>query len=127
MKKTFLIIILTSILMSLTPPSNFFEQQLKFPRVQTANRQKGKAVGKLLSSKNGIILKNEITFLFCISLLFLLFSLYKENNFKSVYQMRAIRINNQLNFNFCIFYNVMICFIFLFFNFDRAITKKVKT
>jgi len=52
MKKTFLIIILTSILMSLSPPSNFFEQQLKFPRVQTANRQKGKTVGKLLSSKN---------------------------------------------------------------------------
>ena len=79
---------------------------------------------KLLSSKNGIILKNEITFLFCISLIFLLFSLYKENNFKSAYQMRSIRIINQLNFNFCIFYNVMICFIFLFFNFNKAIMKK---
>ncbi len=33
-------------------PTNFFEQQLKFPRVQTANREKGKAVSDLLSSKN---------------------------------------------------------------------------
>ncbi len=45
-------ILLTSILMSMTPPKNFFEQQLKFPRVQTANREKGKAVSDLLSSKN---------------------------------------------------------------------------
>jgi murein L,D-transpeptidase YafK len=38
--------------MSLTPPANFFEQQLKFLRVRTANREKGKAVSELLSSKN---------------------------------------------------------------------------
>ena len=52
MKKTFVMIFLTSILLSMTPPINFFEQQLKFLRVQEANRKKGKAVGKLLSSKN---------------------------------------------------------------------------
>ena len=52
MKRTFTMILLTSILMSMTPPKNFFEQQLKFPRVQTANREKGKAVSDLLSSKN---------------------------------------------------------------------------
>lgn len=52
MKKTFVMIFLTSILLSMTPPINFFEQQLKFLRVQEANRKKGKAVGELLSSKN---------------------------------------------------------------------------
>ena len=79
---------------------------------------------KLFFSKTETILKNEITFLFCTSVLFLLFSLYKENNFKSVYQMRRIRVKNQLFFNLCVFYNVMICFIFLFFNFNKAIIKK---
>jgi murein L,D-transpeptidase YafK len=38
--------------MSMTPTLNFFEQQLKFERVQSANRSKGKAVSELLSSKN---------------------------------------------------------------------------
>lgn len=52
MKRTFTMILLTSILMSMIPPKNFFEQQLKFPRVQTANREKGKAVSDLLSSKS---------------------------------------------------------------------------
>lgn len=52
MKRTFTMILLTSILMSMTPPTNFFEQQLKFPRVQNANREKGKAVSDLFSSKN---------------------------------------------------------------------------
>lgn len=52
MKRTFTMILLTSIFMSMTPPINFFEQQLKFPRVQAANREKGKAVSDLLSSKS---------------------------------------------------------------------------
>lgn len=52
MKRTFTMILLTSMLMSMTPPTNFFEQQLKFPRVQAANREKGKAVSDLLSSKS---------------------------------------------------------------------------
>ncbi len=52
MKRTFTMILLTSILMSMTPPTNFFEQQLKFPKVQAANREKGKAVSDLLSSKS---------------------------------------------------------------------------
>ena len=52
MKKIFIMIFLTSILMSMTPPLNFFEQQLKFLRVQAANRMKGKVVVELLSSKN---------------------------------------------------------------------------
>lgn len=52
MKRTFTMIFLTSILMSMTPPANFFEQQLKFPRVQAANREKGKAISDLLSSKS---------------------------------------------------------------------------
>ena len=38
--------------MSMTPTLNFFEQQLKFERVQSANLSKGKAVSELLSSKN---------------------------------------------------------------------------
>jgi murein L,D-transpeptidase YafK len=36
----------------MTPPTNFLSQQLKFPRVQAANREKGKAVDELLASNN---------------------------------------------------------------------------
>jgi hypothetical protein len=75
-------------------------------------------------SKEVLILKSEITFLFCISVLFLLLSLYKENNFKHVDQMRGLRIHSQIFFNYCVFYNFMICFIFLFLNFNKQITKK---
>ncbi len=52
MKRIFTVIFLTSILMSMTPPASFLEQQLKFPRVQTANREKGKTVAEMLTSKN---------------------------------------------------------------------------
>lgn len=52
MKKNFMMILLTSILMSMSPPTNFFEQQLKFPRVQAAYREKGKVVSDLLASKS---------------------------------------------------------------------------
>ncbi len=51
MKRFFTMIVLTATIMSMTPPTNFFNQQLKFPRVQAANREKGKAVDELLSSK----------------------------------------------------------------------------
>lgn len=53
MKRIFTMIVLTSIIMSMTPPSDFLSQQLKFPRVQAASREKGKAVDELLVS-NGI-------------------------------------------------------------------------
>lgn len=52
MKRTFTMIFLTSILMSMTPPTNFFEQQLKFPRVFAANKEKSKAISDLLASKS---------------------------------------------------------------------------
>lgn len=52
MKKTFTMFFLTLILMSMTPPSTFFEQQLRFPRVQAANRTKGKVINDLLSTNN---------------------------------------------------------------------------
>ncbi len=52
MKRTFTMILLTSILMSMTPPTNFFEQQLKFPRVLAANKEKSKAINDLLASKS---------------------------------------------------------------------------
>jgi murein L,D-transpeptidase YafK len=51
MKGTFTMIVLTSIIMSMPPPNDFLTQQLKFPRVQAASREKGKAVVELLSSK----------------------------------------------------------------------------
>ena len=52
MKRTFTMILLTSIFMSMTPPTNFFEQQLKFPRVLAANKEKSKAINDLLASKS---------------------------------------------------------------------------
>lgn len=53
MKKTFTMFFLTVIMMSMTPPADFLSQQLKFPRVQAANREKGKVVDELLSN-NGV-------------------------------------------------------------------------
>jgi hypothetical protein len=79
---------------------------------------------KKIASKDNKILKVEIIFLFVMSVLCLLFTLYKESNFKSVDQMRGLRIINQLFFNLCLFYNFTICFIFLLFHFNRAIMKK---
>jgi hypothetical protein len=79
---------------------------------------------KKIFSQDKKILKIEITFLFVISVLCLLLTLYKESNFKSVDQMRGLRIHNQLFFNLCLFYNFAICFTFLFFHFNRAIMKK---
>lgn len=51
MKRIFTMIVMTFIIVSMIPPSNFLSQQLKFPRVQAANREKGKAVDELLTSK----------------------------------------------------------------------------
>ena len=62
MKRIFTVIFLTSILMSMTPPASFLEQQLKFPRVQAANREKGRVVAELFASK-GIDDKNFDLFL----------------------------------------------------------------
>jgi hypothetical protein len=79
---------------------------------------------KKLALKDRTILKSEIIFLFVISVLLLLATLYKENTFESVHQMRSLRINSQIFFNLCLFYNFAICFIFLFFHFNRTIMKK---
>ena len=62
MKRTCKMIVLVSITMSMIPPSNFLSQQLKFPRVQAASREKGKAVDELLASK-GINASDFVLFL----------------------------------------------------------------
>lgn len=51
MKPILFIIAVMAISISMTPPSNFFSQQLKFPRVANANKQKGKAIDALLKAK----------------------------------------------------------------------------
>lgn len=51
MKKTFTLIFLTSIIMSMTPPVDFLQQQLKFPRVKEAYNEKNREVLGLLTSK----------------------------------------------------------------------------
>jgi murein L,D-transpeptidase YafK len=51
MKYFFTIIALLAITTAMTPPSSFFSQQLKFPRVAKAQKNKGNAVEALLKSK----------------------------------------------------------------------------
>ncbi|WP_435355052.1 L,D-transpeptidase family protein [Emticicia sp. SJ17W-69] len=48
MKKNLTLFFLTFIIMSMIPPVDFLTQQLKFPRVQAANREKRKIVEEIL-------------------------------------------------------------------------------
>lgn len=50
MKKNLLLFFLTFIIMSMISPTDFLTQQLKFPRVQAANREKRKIVEELLTA-----------------------------------------------------------------------------
>ena len=51
MKKTLLLVPFVALFLSMTPPNDFYENQLKFTRVQEAHKLKGKAVEALLKEK----------------------------------------------------------------------------
>lgn len=63
--------------------------------------------------------RNEIVFLFFMVVVFLLISLINKSNYKDVHEIRNIRVFNQLNFNFAIFYNLIICCLFIIFMFQK--------
>jgi len=60
-------------------------------------------------------LHNESAFLFCLSLVLLLLSLYKKTNYSTINDMRAERIQKQLMFNLSIFINLFILINYLIF------------
>jgi len=63
--------------------------------------------------------RNEIVFLFFVVVVFLLISLINKSNYKDVHEIRNVRVFNQLNFNFAIFYNLIICCLFIIFMFQK--------
>jgi hypothetical protein len=63
--------------------------------------------------KNTDSLKKELTFLFICSIIFLLLVLYKTDNYKSVDDLREIRIRCQLFFNYSILINLIIVVYFI--------------
>ena len=74
----------------------------------------------LLDNKNRLVSKLDVSkirkvivFLFFMVVVFLLASLVKTNNFKSANDLRRLRINNQIYYNFSIFYNLTICVILI--------------
>ena len=68
---------------------------------------------KLISKIDTANIKKSIVFLFFMVVLFLLVSLVKTDNFKSADDLRRLRINKQFYYNFSIFYNLIICVIFI--------------
>ena len=69
--------------------------------------------------KMAFSVRNEIVFLFFMVVVFLLISLINKSNYKDVHEIRNIRVFNQLNFNFAIFYNLIICCLFIIFMFQK--------
>jgi len=67
--------------------------------------------------KNSI--QKQIIFLFCISVILLLISMYKMNNYKNIDNLRSMRIRNQLYFNYSIFYSIAIFLIYIFYYFVK--------
>jgi hypothetical protein len=76
--------------------------------------------------KAATIIRKEVLFLFSIVIIFLLLSLTKFNNFTNNIQLRDLRIQNQLHFNFAVFYNFIICCLFLIFLFKNYGFFKIK-
>ena len=76
--------------------------------------------------KNFILMKKSITFLFVVSLVFLLFSMYKSNNFKDLSTLRTMRIESQLFFNISILFNLFIFFSYFTYLLNSFIHKSGK-
>jgi hypothetical protein len=71
-----------------------------------------------IGKKKGYIynqLYNENIFIFSMSLIFLLFSMYKQSNYTEINGLRSRRIQNQIFFNLSILLNFMVFINYLFF------------
>ncbi len=77
--------------------------------INLLNTAKKSAVNTLPQIKKGIM------FLFFVVVLFLLLSLFKFNNYLDIYSLRSLRSQSQLFFNYSIFYNIVICSIFIYY------------
>jgi hypothetical protein len=87
--------------------------------------QVAKEIGEAFK-KAATIIRKEVLFLFSIVIIFLLLSLTKFNNFTNNIQLRDLRIQNQIHFNFAVFYNFIICCLFLIFLFKNYGIFKIK-
>ena len=74
-------------------------------------------LNSLASNKNlinkPIFLESSV--IFSLSLLLLLFSIYKQTNFNSISDMKSNRITKQLTFNLVVYYNLFIVINYLLF------------
>ena len=70
--------------------------------------------------KLGNELYKENIFIFCFSLIFLLFSMYKQTNYTEVNGLRNRRIQNQIFFNLSVLLNFTIFANYLFFSTNRS-------
>ena len=64
--------------------------------------------------------KKQILFLFIVVVMCLLVSLFSFNNHLDIYSYRSLRIDCQLFFNFSIFYNLVMCCLFIYFFFKNS-------
>jgi len=74
--------------------------------IQSIGRKKGVLYSQLYS---------ENIFVFSLSLIFLLFSMYKDSNYTEIEGLRVKRIQNQIFFNLSILLNFMVLINYLFF------------
>jgi hypothetical protein len=86
--------------------------------LQTLNKYK--LYNKKISTVN-----NQSAILFCVSLSFILLSLFEKNNFKTVNELRTSRIGSQIYFNMAILTNMFIFIGYLYFIFIN-LPKKAK-
>lgn len=68
---------------------------------------------------NNVKILQKLIFLFVIVVSLLLLSLLKMSSYKSVDELRDQRIYMQLFFNYSIFYNIVICILFILFVFEN--------
>ena len=72
---------------------------------------------QIFKTKKSDNIKKQIIFLFCVSVLTLLFCLFQTNNYKSNEELRDIRITKQIYFNYCIYYSIIIIFFYILHNY----------
>ena len=89
--------------------------------IQFLNQEKG-------LKQQSSILKNELMYLFCIVVIFLVISLCKLNSYKNIEEVTCIRVRSQIFSNFSCFFSCIMCgfFIMYIFNNFKFISSKLK-
>jgi hypothetical protein len=89
--------------------------------IQFLNQEKG-------LKQQSSILKNELMYLFCIVVIFLVISLCKLNSYKNIEEITCVRVRSQIFSNFSCFFSCIMCgfFIMYIFNNFKFISSKLK-